>query len=114
MAEKILVVDDELLILSVIEKALSKEGYKIIKARNMEEFIISLRQSPFNMLITDVYMDWNTADGIISEVKEVSPSIKVLCMSGSVDKNKKYPFIEKPFKINDLRKKVRDILDELS
>ena len=113
MAEKILVVDDEPLVLSAIEKALSKVGYVIVKAQNKKEFISALRQSPFNMLITDVYMGWNTADGIISEVKDLSPSIKVLCISGSVDKNRTYPFLEKPFRIGDLRKKVRDILDEL-
>jgi DNA-binding NtrC family response regulator len=114
MTEKILVVDDEPLILGAIEKALTKQGYRITKARNMKEFTSSLGQSPFNMLITDMYMDWNTSEGIISSVKDLSPSIKVLCMSGTVDKSKKYHFIEKPFKISDLRKKVRDILDELS
>lgn len=114
MAEKILVVDDEPLILGAVERALSKKGYIIVKAQNMEEFSSALKQSPFDLLITDMYMGWNTSEGVISEVKEVSPSIKVLCMSGTIHKNKKYPFIEKPFQISYLRKRVRDILDELS
>lgn len=114
MAEKILVVDDEPLILSAVEKALSKKGYIIVKAQNREEFNSVLKQSPFDLLITDMYMGWNTSEGIISEVREVSPSTKVICMSGTTATNKKYPFIEKPFQISYLRKKVRDILDELS
>ena len=112
MTEKILVVDDEPLILSTVEKALSKEGYNIVKARTMEEFVSALGQSPFDLLITDMYMDWNTAEKIIASVRERSPRAGVLCMSGSVNKSQVYPFIEKPFKISDLRKKVRDILDE--
>jgi two-component system, NtrC family, response regulator HydG len=114
MAEKILVVDDEPLVLGAVERALLKQGYKITKAQNTKEFVSALKQSPFHLLITDMFMDWNTSEGIISKVKEVSPAIKVLCMSGTVDRSKKYPFIEKPFRINDLRKKVRDILDDLS
>lgn len=114
MAEKILVIDDEPLILTTIERALSKVGYVISKAQNMKELYAALKDAPFDMLITDRYMEEDFLDNIIERVKKTSPSIKILKMSGSAHDNQSKNFIEKPFRIDKLRKKVRDILNEPS
>jgi DNA-binding NtrC family response regulator len=114
MALKILVVDDEPLILIAVERALSRVGYFTRKAKNMEELDAVLTESPFDLLITDIYLQDETADSIISRVKETSPSIKVLKMSGSANRETTVNFIEKPFTIDALRKKVSEILNEPS
>ncbi|MBI5640711.1 MAG: response regulator [Nitrospirae bacterium] len=114
MAGKILVVDDEPLILTAVERALSKVGHGITKAQNMKELDEALRLAPFDLLITDVYMEDETSDTIIEKVRQTSPGIRVLRMSGSLGRDHYENFIEKPFSIETLRRRVNDILNEPS
>ncbi len=111
MAEKILVVDDETLILTAVERALVKVGYFIARAQTMEELDEVVKDGPFDLLITDIYMEGGSLDEVIEKVRKTSPSIKVLKMSGAAGGGKTGHFIEKPFNIETLRKKVKDILN---
>lgn len=111
MAQKILVVDDEDLILASVERALAKVGYSISCARDMKELDGSIAKGPFDLLITDVFIRGGGSLGeVIEKVKETSPSVKVLKMSGSEERDMADDFIEKPFGIEALRKKVKEIL----
>ncbi len=112
MPEKILVIDDEPLILNAVERALSRVGYAVTPVKNVQQLGAALDKAPFDLLITDIYMGEESVDAIIHQVKEASPSIRVLYMSGTVNDDGRRYFIEKPFKIDELRKKVRDILHE--
>ena len=114
MAEKILVVDDEALILTAVERALSKVGYSISRAQNMKELEDAVNGAPFDLLITDIYMQEGSIKEIVEMVKRTSPSAKILMMSGSFNKNVAENFIEKPFSIEALRKRVKEILHEPS
>ena len=111
MPPKILIVDDERLILSSIERALAKIGYEIFTASNLKEVGMILSKGPFDLLLTDIYLEDALADDIIAAVRSCSPRLRVLRMSGSgarLEEN----FLEKPFKIDELRERVRSILDE--
>lgn len=114
MKKKILVIDDEALILTAVERALSKVGYSITRALNMKEVEAALMNAPFDLLITDVYMQEETSENIISKIRGTSPAVKILKMSGSINRNNSEHFIEKPFSIEILRKMVKDILNEPS
>ncbi len=114
MSRKILVIDDEALILVAVERALSKAGYIVSTAKNMRELDTALKDAPFDMVITDLHMEEDTAENIIEKVEKTSPSVKVLKMSGTVNRDRSYNFLEKPFRIEELRKKVKDILNEPS
>jgi len=113
MPLKILIVDDERLILSTIERALSKVGYEVFSASNLKEVDAIISQGPFDLLLTDVYLEDAVADDIIARVQSASPQLKVLRMSGSGTRGGTN-FLEKPFKIDELRMRVREILDEPS
>jgi DNA-binding NtrC family response regulator len=78
----------------------------------MQELAAALKHAPFDLLITDLHMEEDTAENIISRVKETSPLVKVLFMSGASYKTDGDNFIEKPFKLDDLREKVRACLNE--
>ena len=114
MPGKILVIDDEILILNTIERALVKVGYHVTRAQNMQELEIALRGAPFDLMITDLHMEDDSVENIISRVRQTSPSIKVLFMSGSAYKTETDNFIEKPFRLDELREKVRSFLHEPS
>jgi len=112
MPQKILVVDDESLILTAVERALLKVGYRVFSAMNMEALGTVLAEAPFDLLITDIHLVEETADYVIRRVREGSPSVRILLMSGGSCKDQMHPFIEKPFSISGLRQIVRNILDE--
>jgi DNA-binding NtrC family response regulator len=112
MSKKILIIDDEALILTAVERALAKVGYLTVKARNMQELAEAMAHGPFDLLITDVHLDEDSVEDIVKRVKESSPSIPVLMMSGSENIAKFRHFIEKPFSLEGLRNKVKDMLDD--
>ena len=110
MSQTILVIDDEPLVLNAVRRALLKEGYIISVAQNKKDLGTVLEEGPFHLLITDLYLAAMTMEHIIKKVTQSSPSVKVLRMSGSYKKNEKDHFIEKPFRIAELRKKVAEML----
>ena len=111
MAQKILVVDDEDLILAAVERALAKVGYSVFCARDMTEIGEAIGNAPFDLLITDIYVrEGGSISQIVETVRATSPAVKVLRMSGSTDRDLVDDFIEKPFSIAALREKVKDIL----
>lgn len=112
MAAKILIVDDEALILSAVERALTKVGHTIIKAKSLAELESVLENGPFDLLITDVNIKGDSVDAVTARVKEGSPAVRVLRMSGALNKHNFPEFIEKPFSIHTLRSRVAAILDK--
>jgi DNA-binding response OmpR family regulator len=112
MNEKILVIDDEPLILTTIERALTKKGYQVIITSDADSFFEALDTSKADLLIMDLHLGGGlTADAMMEEIRYISPESKVLIISGGVPEYETGHFLEKPFKIDELRQKVREILD---
>lgn len=112
MHEKILVIDDESLILSSIQRALDKIGYEIVTTIDMQGFHNALAAKKFDMVIMDLHMKGINAEELIQEAKKFVPAIKFLAISGSTQPENTKNFLQKPFKIDELRERVRKILDE--
>ena len=113
MDERILVIDDEPLILATIDRALTKQGYSVRVTSTISDFLDCLRAEGYNLLVMDVHLGGMRPEVLLSKVKNLCPKAKILTISGSVccgveDRQ----FLQKPFRISDLRQKVRDLLDE--
>jgi DNA-binding response OmpR family regulator len=113
MREKILVVDDEPLILSTIHRALGKKGYEMRIANNADEFMSELAREHADLLIMDVNLGGLNSQTLLDQIFEVSPESKILFISGLVPDIPHCHFLEKPFRLDDLRRRVRNILDGL-
>lgn len=112
MNEKILALDDEPLVLSTIERALSKVGYSVRTASNENGFFEALRAGSFPLLIMDAHLGGDTdVASLMAEARKISPGSKILLVSGSKPAMEGEHFLEKPFTLEELRKKVREILD---
>lgn len=112
MNERILAVDDEPLVLKTIEKALTKTGYKVKTVSSGEDCMDALRESVFDLLIMDLYLGGISPDALIKRVRALAPHARILVVSGSVAGLSGRHFLQKPFRIEELRQKVREILDE--
>ena len=111
MNEKILVVDDEPLILNTINRALAKKGYSVRTVPDAESFIEELRREPADLLIMDINLGQQRSETLVDMIRDISPESKLLFISGVTPESSQAHFLEKPFDIEDLRQKVRDILD---
>lgn len=110
MCEKILVVDDEPLVLMTIERALSKVGYEVRVAEDAGGFLDALRAEGAPLLIMDLHLGGTDMEALVEEAMRICPGSEILFVSGSVPEHPGN-FLEKPFRIDDLRQKVRAILN---
>ena len=123
--ETVLLVDDEEMILDVGQEILKTLGYKVILARSGKEAIelvsktLGTAPSAPDLVILDMIMPDMGGGEVYDKLKKANPDIKVLLSSGYSIKGQAYEimergcngFIQKPFNINDLSQKIREILD---
>jgi len=120
--ETILVVDDEEMILGVAKKMLEKIGYRVLTAAGGRQAIEVYQAAPaeIDMVVLDMVMPELGGGDTYDRLKQIDPAIKVLLSSGySIDgqatdilKRGCNGFVQKPFNLNGLSRKVRDILDQ--
>jgi YesN/AraC family two-component response regulator len=83
LRRRILVVDDEEFVLFVLSSALKKLGsdVEIVTARNGSEALRWARQSPFDLLITDLRMPVMNGVQLTEAVRDLSPETAVIWMT---------------------------------
>jgi CheY-like chemotaxis protein len=82
MAHKILIVDDDVMMLTILSKALGKEGYDVYVAKNGTEGLGQVRGGRFDLVVSDINMpDINGLD-VLREIKLISPSTMVINNDG--------------------------------
>jgi len=117
--KKILVAEDNRLILETISHSLSREGYEIIKANDGKECLAILENTDVDLIITDLYMPYVNGNEVITilrdERKKTTP-ILVLSAAGAEDNVLKAfelgadDFMVKPFSLVELNIRVRKLL----
>jgi CheY-like chemotaxis protein len=78
---KILLVEDDQLLSTLIQKALSRQEYEITAAKNGNEAIEKARAESFDLIITDIFMPDKEGIEVIQEIKEIHPGIKIIAIS---------------------------------
>jgi CheY-like chemotaxis protein len=121
VAETILLVEDEAAVRTLAKKILSQKGYRVLEA---SDGAIALRLAAahvgeIDLVLTDVAMPNLGGRGMVEELRELSPGIRVLFMSGYPkeeifpDKGSanRIPYLQKPFTGETLFTEVRSALD---
>lgn len=107
---KILVVDDEESVRSMICVLLQKEGFQLSNAAGGEEALERLGEEPFDLVLCDVRMPGMDGLEVLDNITRLYPDITVIMMSafGTVDlaveamKRGAYDYISKPFKPDEI------------
>lgn len=117
----ILLVDDEEIIIDVSVEMLEELGYRVLKAIGGKEAISEYQanSAKIDLIILDLIMPEISGGEVYDQLKAINPEVKVLLSSGySVDgqateilKRGCNDFIQKPFNMEKLSKKVNKILD---
>ena len=69
--KKILIIDDEELILELLKKMLEEEGHQVNIAVNGEEGLEMFREDPADLVITDIVMPVKDGLKTILELREI-------------------------------------------
>ncbi len=85
MAAKILVVDDEQDICTLISGFLSGEGYAVVTAESSEEGLRLFREESPDLVITDIKMPGRNGIDLLKDIKAVDPAMDVIVLTGHSD-----------------------------
>jgi len=80
--KRILVIDDEPQIRSMLRMMLEREGYEVEEAPDGIEGIKRYRQKSTDLIITDLIMPNKDGIGMIIDLKKEFPDAKIIAMSG--------------------------------
>ena len=118
--ETVLLVDDEETVVSVSKDMLEALGYSVLIARSGQEAIAIFEEEHhrIDLVILDVIMPDMGGAETFEEIRRIDPSARVILSSGySLDglaakimERGCKAFIQKPFTINILSQKLRDVL----
>jgi two-component system, cell cycle sensor histidine kinase and response regulator CckA len=119
--ETVLVVEDEANVRRLVTRLLKIQGYQVYEAANPVEAIeiCRTRGRTIQLLLSDVVMPEMNGPELAERIHAMSPSTKVLFMSGYRDREIQRlglpdlgpRLLHKPFSTFDLATKVREILD---
>ena len=116
---QLLVVDDEEVARRNLEHILSKENYTVDTAANGVEALARLRESVYDVILTDFKMEKIDGMEVLEKTKAIAPHTQVIMITGyatidtAVEAMKKgaFHYLAKPFKLDDVRETVRQALD---
>ena len=109
-SERILVVDDEEANLEFLYDLLTHEGYDVETAANGLDGLEQLKQSPFNLLLSDLKMPQMSGVDLIRQMKDLSPYTIGIIFTGFATietaveaiKAGAYDYITKPFRVEEI------------
>ncbi|MEK6693278.1 MAG: sigma-54 dependent transcriptional regulator [Nitrospirota bacterium] len=85
--QRILIVDDERNICRVLNKFLKEEGFHAETARNFEESVSKLKNSYFDLVLTDIRLPGRSGLDLLKWIKEKGTSLPVIVITayGSIE-----------------------------
>jgi len=119
--EKILVVEDDIQVQNFISESLVALGYKVDRASNGVEGlrIFNQKEQKIDLVVTDVVMPDMGGSELAQILTKKKPELKIIFTSGYTDKyvirkgiiDQELNFLPKPYSIDVLAKKIRDVLE---
>ena len=119
-AMKIVVVDDEKIVLDSCKRVLTSEGFEVLLATSVDNALKILETQIPAVLLIDVKMPERDGMSLMEEIKRTLPDLPIVVMSGyptnetiseSVKKGAA-GFIAKPFTPDELIQTIRQVLSK--
>ncbi len=118
MAKKILIVDDNPNMSSLLCEMLEVFDYESVRASDGNQALTELSRGDFSMVITDMRMPNMTGLELLKEVKGRYPKLPVVLISGysvadmetAADEVKPDGFLGKPLMMSDIERLLNTIL----
>jgi two-component system, cell cycle sensor histidine kinase and response regulator CckA len=118
--ETILLVEDEESVRQLVRDTLTAKGYQVVDAENGEAGLAAAEshKGKIDLVITDVVMPGMGGRELVKQLATTRPGTKVLYLSGYTEDaivsdgsiEKGTAFLQKPFTLQNLSRKVREVL----
>jgi two-component system, cell cycle sensor histidine kinase and response regulator CckA len=119
--ELVLLIEDEQALRAIVAETLVMAGYTVLEAADPKDALSIAVHSPrpIQLLITDVVLPGQSGPETARQIRKAQPGVRVLLMSGYAERTPDAnasiepgtPFLGKPFTIDSLLHKVREVLD---
>ncbi|MBI4765134.1 MAG: response regulator [Deltaproteobacteria bacterium] len=116
---RILIVDDNQIVASVIQSILELESHEVRLALNGPDGYIAYIQFRPDLVITDIQMPGENGFELINHIRKLDPSVKAIYMSGNLnqfyplllEEKRRFPidFLDKPFTLGELIDRVSEL-----
>ena len=84
---RILIIDDEPLIRSVLRRILERNGHTVVDASNGRDGLELWRHTPIDLLLVDIFMPDLDGIEVIMQLTRVWPRAKIIAMTGNARKS---------------------------
>jgi PAS domain S-box-containing protein len=113
-AERILLVDDEALVLSAVSRMLERAGYRVIAFARPGEALAFASATPdaFDALVTDVVMPDMNGPSLAQAIGAIHPGLPVLFISGDPRTEVPGNLLSKPFSGDQFAASLRETIDQ--
>jgi DNA-binding NtrC family response regulator len=108
--KRVLVVDDEPMIVSLLSTILREKGWDVTEARSGTDGIDQLDRVRFDVILTDLVMPGDSGIDLLRAAKEIHPDVEVILMTGYANadtaieamRNGAFHYIMKPLKTEEV------------
>lgn len=115
---RILLVEDDELMLKALEFRLKKDGYQIFRSVDGRDALSRISEEEFDLIITDVMLPYNNGLEIVNYAKKLARKVPVIVLSAVGLENVVLEafelgaddYITKPFSPTELSIRVRKLL----
>jgi DNA-binding NtrC family response regulator len=115
---KILIVDDQKIVLDSCKRILEEDGFAVTLATSADEAVERIRTETFSLILLDIKMPGRDGMSLMRQVKETWPQIPIIVMSGyttpetiaEVSETDAATFIAKPFTPDELLDAVGQVI----
>lgn len=124
MAKRILIIDDEELIVKSLKKLLEKNGFNVFAVKNGQDAVVVAEEEHFDLIVADIRMPGmngvETVNAIYKSLQERKLNkIPVIFITGYAEEGikqeakdmKPVAYIYKPFDISELVDKIKEIFE---
>jgi DNA-binding NtrC family response regulator len=116
--EVILVVEDEDVARKNLEHILKKEGYGVVSVNSGTKALELIKKTEFDLVLTDLKMENVDGMEVLKNSRDLWPHTEVVMITGYATVNSAveamkegaYHYVEKPYKIDEVRKIVKEAL----
>ncbi len=115
MKPKVLIIDDDISILTVLKTLLGRDGFEVTTVEASDKGLNLFRNEEFDMILCDIVMKPFDGITLLQQARRIDPDVPIIMMTGfakieTANKAMKlgaFDYICKPFKIDELQSTVK-------
>ncbi len=115
---RIIVVDDDVIMLQAIKTMLTKEGYQVFATTDAEDALVTIEEEEFDLVISDIMMPYISGIELLTAIKKINKKIPIIIVSALDQKEViltafqegAEDFVKKPISLSELLLRVNRVL----